>query len=126
MLFFMIEITLVDGNQTYCQGLKTMLEQIEDFRVEVISPENFCLQLAKGPSSGILLVDEDLYQQCLNLYPGQKMLLSSRKTIELTMDLDERLLPPNGHEVIYKGSGKKEFEERIRKLTSEEINPTNI
>lgn len=122
----MILIALADVNQTYCHGLKTMLEQVEDFHVAIIPPENFHPEFISDPSIGILLIDEDLYQQCLNIYPEQKMLLSSRKTIELTMDLDERLLPPNGYEVIYKGSGKKEFEERIRKLTSEEINPTNI
>ncbi len=52
----MIVIALADGNPTYCQGLKTMLEQVE--------------------------------------------LNSSHY----------------GLEVLYKGSGKKEFEPRIRKL----------
>ena len=80
----MIMIALADGNPTYCQGLKTLLEQVEDFRVLVMPPENFCLQLANG---------SDILQ---------------------------------GPEVLYKGSGKREFEERIRKLALADINSINI
>ncbi len=120
----MIMIALADGNPTYCQGLKTLLEQVEDFRVLVMPPENFCLQLANG--SDILLADEDLLQSCMETAELKKKPLPSVKTIILTMDLDELNCPRQGTEVLYKGSGKREFEEKIRKLALADVNSTKI
>lgn len=113
----MISIALADGNPTYCQGLKTMLEQVEDFRVTVIPPEGFGPATASNPQADILLVDDDLYQsfrQGTGQKPGSH---SSMKTIILTMDREELDCPHPGLEVLYKGSGKREFEARIRKLS---------
>jgi hypothetical protein len=120
----MIIIALADGNPTYCQGLKTMLEQVEDFRVVVMPPENFCLQLAND--SDILLADEDLLQSCMESAIMKKKPLPSVKTIILTMDRDELNFPRQGPAVLYKGSGKREFEERIRKLALANVNSTDI
>jgi hypothetical protein len=112
----MVIIAVADVNQTYCQGLKTMLEQVEDFRVVVMSPESFHLELANDPSVKILMVDDDLYQSFLDHETEKVMPMPAMKTIVLTMDRGELLSPPHGLEIIYKGSGKREFEDRIRKL----------
>jgi hypothetical protein len=112
----MIIIALADWNRTYCDGLQTMLEQVEDFRVIIVSPENFCLEVVNDPTVNILLVDDDLYQSCKDKAERKDTPGSSLKTIILTMDLNELVSPPHGLEVIYKGSGKKEFERQIRKL----------
>jgi hypothetical protein len=112
----MIQIALADWNQTYCDGLQTMLEQVDDFRVIIIPPENFCQEIANDPSVAILLVDDDLYQSWLDRAEGKGRPRSSLKTIILTMDRNELICPPHGLEVIYKGSGKREFETLIRKL----------
>ncbi len=112
----MIMIALSDGNRTYCQGLKTMLEQVEDFRVAIIPPESICSAIANYTAAGILLVDEDLYQTCSDSAGKKERITPPPKTILLTMDRDELNSPFNGYEVLYKGSGKKEFEARIRKL----------
>jgi len=122
----MIMITLADGNPTYCQGLKTMLEQVEDFRVAVIPPENFRPGIVNDPPAGILLVDDDLYQLYRKQYGEKEITPPSPKTIILTMDRDELFYPHHGQEVLYKGSGKREFEERIRKLAHADVNSTNI
>lgn len=122
----MIMIALADGNPTYCQGLKTMLEQVEDFRVAVIPPENFRPWIANDPPAGILLVDDDLYQSFRDRNVEKEIALLSLKTIILTMDRDELNCPRQGPEVLYKGSGKREFEERIRKLALADINSINI
>jgi hypothetical protein len=112
----MIKIALADWNQTYCDGLQTLLEQVEDFRVIILPPENFCQEVSIDPSVTILLVDDDLYQLCQDRAERKDNPHSSLKTIILTMDRDELICPPHGQEVIYKGSGKKEFEMLIRKL----------
>jgi hypothetical protein len=112
----MIRIALADWNQKYCDGLQTMLEQVDDFRVIIIPPESFCQEIANDPSVDILLVDDDLYQSWLERAERKDSPCSSIKTIILTMDRNELICPPHGLEVIYKGSGKKEFERLIRKL----------
>jgi len=112
----MIKIALADWNQTFCDGLQTMLEQVEDFRVIILPPDNFCQEVSNDQSVAILLVDDDLYQSCLEREERSDKPCSSRKTIILTMDRNELFCPPHGMEVIYKGSGKKEFEKLIRKL----------
>ena len=112
----MIVIALADGNPTYCQGLKIMLEQVDSFRVVLIPAEGFCPQFANDPSLDILLADEDLLQSCMEKTGEKKQLQPPPGTIVLTMDRDELNSPHDGQDLLYKGSGKKEFEERIRKL----------
>jgi hypothetical protein len=112
----MINIALADWNQTYCDGLQTMLEQVDDFRVIIIPPENLCRKISNDPSIDILLVDDDLYQSWRESGERKDWPLSSLKTIILTMDRNELICPPHRLAVIYKGSGKKEFERLIRKL----------
>jgi hypothetical protein len=113
----MIKIALADWNQTYCEGLQTMLEQVDDFTVTIIPPETFFEEIAKDPSVAVLLVDDDLYQQCREKAERNDKPRSSFKTIIMTMDREELICPPHGLGVICKGTGKKEFEMRIRKLT---------
>ncbi|MCX6285143.1 MAG: hypothetical protein NTW31_13020 [Bacteroidetes bacterium] len=115
-LHLMIRIALADGNPTFCQGLKTMLEQVDCFRVIIMPIDSFCLQFANDPSLDILLADEDLLQFCMEKAGGKKQLQPPPGTIILTMDRDELNSPHYGQELLYKGSGKREFEERIRKL----------
>lgn len=114
----MIVIGIADGNLTYCQGLKTMLEQVEDFRVVIIPAGSLTLQFSNDLSPDILLADEDLLESCIERAGGKNQLHPPPGIIVLTMDrtgLDSR---QNGQEALYKGSGKKEFEERIRKLAT--------
>jgi len=112
----MIVIAVADGNPTYCQGLKTMLEQVEGFRVVVMPVEDFWVQFAGDPSLDVLLADEDLLLFCMERAGGKREFKSPPGTIVLTMDREVLNSPPEGQEMLYKGSGKREFEERIRKL----------
>jgi len=122
----MIMIALADRNPTYCQGLKVMLEQVESFRVVLMPAEGFCLQFANDPSLDILLADEDLLQSCMEREGEKRQLKPPPGTIVLTMDRDELNSPHDGQEMLYKGSGKKEFEERIRKFAFAKSNTTKI
>ena len=112
----MIVIAVADGNPTYCQGLKTMLEQVEGFRVVVLPTEGFCRQFAGNSSFDVLLADADLLQACMENAGWEGPLQPPAGTIIMTMDRDELNSPQAGQEMLYKGSGKREFEERIRKL----------
>jgi len=113
----MITIAVADGNQTYCHGLKTMLEQVEGFKVILLPVSCFGLKILNKLPIDILLVDEDLYQSDTIGVGEGKTMWPVMKTIVLTMDRDEMAPLPDGQEAIYKGSGKQEFAERIMKLT---------
>jgi DNA-binding NarL/FixJ family response regulator len=112
----MITIAIADNNQTYCQGLKTMLEQVEGFEVvlppvSAIRPENL-----NELHIDMLLIDEDLYEDCKTLPGKGEMEWPVKKTIILTMDCKELATSPGVVEAICKGAGKREFAERIQKL----------
>ncbi len=112
----MITIGVADNNQTYCQGLKTMLEQVEGFRVVLLSPGDFCPEVPENLPIDILLVDEDLLETSQTA-PGKKAVgWPAEKTIVMKMDCHEMSSPATGVEAICKGAGKREFAEKIMKI----------
>lgn len=113
----MITIAVADFNLTFCQGLKTMLEQVEDFRVVILPHDNFRKALANEPSVGILLADDDLFQSWYDRADRKKGSPSTLKTVILTMDRNDLICHPYATDIIYKGSGKREFERLIRNLS---------
>ncbi|MEI7727243.1 MAG: hypothetical protein WCK09_19185 [Bacteroidota bacterium] len=112
----MITIAVADFNQTYCQGLKTMLEQVEGFEVVLLPVSDFRQDALNKLLIDILLVDEDLYQCDETIARDGEMVYPAMKTIILTMDCNEIATLPKGVEAICKGAGKREFIERIMKL----------
>jgi hypothetical protein len=113
----MITIAVADINQTYCQGLKTMLEQVEGFKVVLLPASGFLRETLNKLTIDMLLVDEDLYEAC-HAGPGKmETVWPDKKTIILTMDCKEMTTVHKGVEAICKGAGKREFVERIMKLT---------
>ncbi|MFZ4520481.1 MAG: hypothetical protein ACOYNC_02175 [Bacteroidales bacterium] len=60
----MITIAVADVNQTYCKGLKTMLEQVVGFNVVFLPVSTSWLKALNKQTIDILLVDEDLYHSC--------------------------------------------------------------
>ena len=113
----MITIAVADFNQTYCQGLKTMLEQVEEFKIVFIPASCIGLKALNKLPVDILLVDQDLYQSYKTGIGEGETLWPAIKTIVLTMDRDEIAMLAGGVEAILKGSGKREFTERIMNLT---------
>ena len=114
----MITIAIADFNQTYCLGLKTMLEQVEGLRVVFIPASCLGLKALNKLPVDILLVDADLYQSYKTGIGEEETLWPVMKTIVLTMDRDEIATLAGVVEAILKGSGKREFAERIMKLTA--------
>jgi DNA-binding NarL/FixJ family response regulator len=113
----MITIAVADNNQTYSQGLKTMLEQVEGFEVVLLSASGFRPEELNKLHIDMLLVDEDLYEDCKTLSGNSEMSWPVKKTIILTMDCNEMAALTGIEEAICKGAGKREFTERIMKLT---------
>ena len=113
----MITIAVADINQTYCQGLKTMLEQVEGFEVVLLPAPGFRPEALNKLPIDILLMDEDLYQSYKTGIGEGEMVWPVTKTIVLTMDRDEIATLAVGMDAILKGSGKREFTERIMKLS---------
>ena len=112
----MITIAVSDNNQTYCQGLKTMLEQVEGFEV-VLLPSSDIREDLSRLHIDMLLVDEDLYEDCKTVPGNREMVWPAKKTIVLTMDCNEISNMSGVGEAICKGAGKREFTERIMKLS---------
>ncbi len=121
----MVRIAVADNNPVYCQGLKAMLGQVDDFRIVVLPPDSLNIQWADRSTVDILLVDADLYLAHQSKTRGRALPVPEAQTILLTMDPDE--LPGRAGSVttLRKGSGKREFEEKIREL-AETINPDQI
>jgi hypothetical protein len=113
----MITIAVADNNQTYCQGLKTMLEQVDGFEVVIPPVSGLRPEDLNKLHIDMLLVDEDLYEDSKTLSGTGEMLWPVKKTIILTMDCNEMAALPGIEEAICKGAGKREFTERIMKLS---------
>ncbi|MCX6304050.1 MAG: hypothetical protein NT040_03690 [Bacteroidetes bacterium] len=117
----MINIAVAEINQTYGQGLKTMLEQVEGFKVVLLPVSGFRPVSLTNLNVDVLLVDEDLYQ---SVKPGNGeagAVWPVTRTIVMTMDVDEFATLPYGVDAIFKGSGKRKFSEKILKLMMEQI-----
>lgn len=114
----MIRIAVADTNPIYCQGLKTMLRQVDDFRIVVLSPDSFNTPRYENLPIDILLVDADLYLGHQGNARGRALPVPEAKTILLIMDPDE--LPGRTRQVrtLRKGSGKHDFEAMIRKVSA--------
>ena len=112
----MITIAIADIHQIYCQGLKTMLEQVEGFDVVLLSASDLQPEVFTRLCVDILLVDADLYQDCTAGSETMDLGWPATRMIILTMDHDEITPMAPGTDTIVKGSGKREFTEKIMKL----------
>jgi hypothetical protein len=112
----MITIAVADNNQTYSQGLKTMLDQVEGFEVVLLPASGFRPEELNKLHIDMLLVDEDLYDDSKKMPGKRQMGWPVTKTIVLAMDCNELATLPGVVGAICKGAGKREFTEMIMKL----------
>jgi DNA-binding NarL/FixJ family response regulator len=113
----MITILLADNNPTYCNGLKTMLEQVEDFNIVILPPGQLSLERMADADIDVLLLDVNVYLSIDVKKRGAPQQNIESKTILLTMEHDEIPFQCSEIKTIAKGSRKKDFEEMIRHLT---------
>jgi DNA-binding NarL/FixJ family response regulator len=116
----MINIAIIDQNRTFRESLKTLLEQIQDFRVVLDSGEDSCLRNPCNDPVQVMLIDNAMgREKCNELIDEAISQFNHLKALILTMFKDELNLDSGKAEVMLKCSSKKEFENRIKKLASE-------
>jgi DNA-binding NarL/FixJ family response regulator len=118
----MINIAIADPNETFCRSLKTLLEQIDGFRVmTIMENEKFIYKNTDDPVD-VLLIDIGLYMdKCNRIISELACENNSMKIILLAMYEDDFESGLQKVEVILKSAGKEKFEARIRQLASTEI-----
>ncbi|TSA27058.1 MAG: DNA-binding response regulator [Bacteroidetes bacterium] len=113
----MIHIAIIDQNKTYRESLKTILEQIEDFRVVHDSPDGKCFNGSDDIPVHILMIDGSMSKgKCSELVQNTLTSSISIKTIVLAMFNEELDYDYGKTEVMLKSSSKREFELRIKKM----------
>ena len=113
----MIRIAIADPNETFYMSLKTLLEQVEGFKVRTLVPNEYGLRKSDDEPVDILLIDYDLYQQ-----RGERIIANlpnengTTKIILLAMYEDEIESLFEKGMYILKSAGKQKFENRIRQM----------
>jgi DNA-binding NarL/FixJ family response regulator len=112
-----INIAIIDRNRTFRESLKTLLEQIKNFRVVLDCDDNSCPENPGNDPVHVMLIDSSIgKEKCAFLMNETLAQWESVKTIILAMYKDELNLDSGKAEVMQKSSSKKEFENRIKKL----------
>jgi DNA-binding NarL/FixJ family response regulator len=114
----MINIAIIDQNETYSSGLKTLLEQIDGFSVVsgsaietvIQDPSNFPFHIVLIDNSFGIAGCNKMIREIISKAPKVKILI-------LVMFSEELGLDYGSADVILKSSGKKEFENRIKNFT---------
>ena len=112
-----INIAIIDQNETYRKSLKTLLEQIEGFRVVFDSGDFNCGSNFYNNLLEVMLIDSSIgKQKCGELIVEALSQRNSIKVLMLAVYREELTLDYGNVAIILKSSGKKEFESRIREL----------
>jgi len=112
----MINIAIIDPSKTFRESLKIMLEQIDGFRVVLVSSDDGCLSTKDGARAHIVLFDcsisPDQWSEVtkIALFTGMPY-----KVLLLTM-FREEFVACNYIDKILKSSAKSEFEFRIKRM----------
>jgi len=113
----MINIAIIDQNETYRKSLKMVLEQVEGFHVVLESGEYSCLKGDDEITIQVLLINYSPgNRKCAEQISEASMNRNFLKSLILVMYKDELNLDFDEADVILKSSSKKEFEKRIREL----------
>jgi DNA-binding NarL/FixJ family response regulator len=118
----MINIAIADPNETFCRSLKTLLEQIDGFRVMMVTENEKFIHKSTNDPVDVLLIDISLYlDKCNRIIEELAGENNSMKIILLAMYEDDFESGFKKGEVILKSAGKEKFETRIRQLASAEV-----
>jgi DNA-binding NarL/FixJ family response regulator len=112
-----INIAIIDQNEIYRASLKTLLEQIDGFRVVVEAPGiAWIREPASFPVEVVLLDNSFGNEECSEMIRILSDKIASVRTMILVMFREELEFDFGTTEVILKSSGKQEFDRRIKKL----------
>ncbi|MHC1707300.1 MAG: hypothetical protein AB9842_07225 [Bacteroidales bacterium] len=118
----MINIVIADHNETYCDSLKTLLEQVEGFRVIQTISDRDQVKSVRFDLADVMLIDIDFYNQIYSYLVRINTNNSYNfKTIILAMFSDEVDTEKEPVEIISKSSLKHDFVSRIEKVTQNSL-----
>jgi len=112
-----INIAIIDQNEIYRKSLKTLLEQIEGFRVVFDSGDFDSSFNLINNQVDVMLIDNNIgKQKCQELIVSVLSKMNTIKVLMLAMYKEELTLEYGGADNILKNSDKNEFENRIKDL----------
>jgi len=115
----MINIAIIDRNDTHRKSLKTILEQVEGFRVVLDSGDSSTLRNTANNPVQVALIDIGFgREKCMELISEAYGRDDFYKIIMLVMFRDELKLDFGKAGIMLKSSDKKEFENRIKGIVS--------
>jgi len=118
----MINIAIADPNEIFCRSLKTLLEQIDGFRVMTIMENGKFICKNTDDPVNVLLIDIGLYlDKCNQIISELACENNSMKIILLAMYEDDFEAGLKKMEIILKSAGKDKFEAHIRQLALNKI-----
>jgi hypothetical protein len=118
----MVNIAIIDKNETFCDSLKIILEQVEDFKVKIYNSENSFSGNDIGFVPDVLLLDTGFgKERCKQISKKVYGTKWPDKILLMVMFKDELYLDFYNTPMILKSSCAKEFENRIRELANLEM-----
>jgi DNA-binding NarL/FixJ family response regulator len=113
----MINIAIIDRNEIHRASLKTLLGQIDGFRVVIDTDNLNHLKISFTEPPDVILIDSSDGGKNGELYISKLQdIMTGVKIIFLAMFKEELDLDYGNAGVVLKSSDKEEFEMRIRKL----------
>jgi DNA-binding NarL/FixJ family response regulator len=113
----MINIAIIDQNITYRESLKTLLEQVDGFRVVLDSPDGTWVKTANENPVQMIIMDGSIgNEKCKELMNQASETGISSKTLILAMYKEELDDDFGTATVMLKSSGKNEFVSRIKSM----------
>jgi DNA-binding NarL/FixJ family response regulator len=115
----MINIAIIDRNETHRASLRTLLGQIDGFRVVMDADNLIHLKNSFTEPPDVIMIDSSAGGENGGLYfSNLQGIMTGVKIIFLAMFKEELDLDYGNAGVVLKSSDKKEFEMRIKKLVA--------
>jgi len=118
----MINVALIERNETHRESLATLLSQLNGLKVVHAAADGNWIHNFTGPPIHLKILDGSMGQeQCLDLIRQSSSLGMKVKTLILLMFREELDHDFATGSVMLKSAGKSEFEGRIRQLMTDYI-----
>jgi DNA-binding NarL/FixJ family response regulator len=113
----LINIAIIDKNITYRESLKTLLEQVDGFRVVQDSPDGTWVKTVNEKLVQVIIMDGSIgNEKCKEIMNQLSQTGISSKTLILAMFKEELDYDYGNAAVMLKSSGKNEFVRRIKSM----------
>lgn len=118
----MINIAIIDQNITYRESLKTVLDQVDGFRVVLDSPDGTWVKTENEKPVQMIIMDGSIgNDKCKEIMNQASETGMSFKTLILAMFKEELDYDYGNAAVMLKSSGKNEFVRKIKSILEVDI-----